>query len=215
MSTSQNSQPIRFFHRGEVVEVQGPHPTRSVLQWLREDAHCTGTKEGCNEGDCGACTVVIGELAEAGDTEAVNGLRLQTVNACIQFLPSLHGKALFTVEDLKSQCAGKSACAGKPAGPQSLHPVQQAMVECHGSQCGFCTPGIVMTLWSAYEHHQQQGSEPTRQQLADELSGNLCRCTATARFSMPVSACSICLPCVWIRRPWWLRCKACRPAMQG
>ena len=100
MSTSQNSQPIRFFHRGEVVEVQGPHPTRSVLQWLREDAHCTGTKEGCNEGDCGACTVVIGELAEAGDTEAVNGLRLQTVNACIQFLPSLHGKALFTVEDL-------------------------------------------------------------------------------------------------------------------
>lgn len=177
MSTSQNSQPIRFFHRGEVVEVQGPHPTRSVLQWLREDAHCTGTKEGCNEGDCGACTVVIGELAEAGDTEAVNGLRLQTVNACIQFLPSLHGKALFTVEDLKSQCAGKSACAGKPAGPQSLHPVQQAMVECHGSQCGFCTPGIVMTLWSAYEHHQQQGSEPTRQQLADELSGNLCRCT--------------------------------------
>ena len=175
MSHSQNTQPIRFFHRGEVVEVQGPHPTRSVLQWLREDAHCTGTKEGCNEGDCGACTVVIGELAEAGDTQAINGLKLQTVNACIQFLPSLHGKALFTVEDLKSQCAGKAACAGKPA--QTLHPVQQAMVDCHGSQCGFCTPGIVMTLWSAYEQHQQQGSEPSRQQLADELSGNLCRCT--------------------------------------
>lgn len=176
MSHSPNTQPIRFFHRGEVVEVQGPHPTRSVLQWLREDAHCTGTKEGCNEGDCGACTVVIGELAEAGDTQAINGLRLQTVNACIQFLPSLHGKALFTVEDLKRQCEGASACASKPA-VQSLHPVQQAMVDCHGSQCGFCTPGIVMTLWSAYEHHQQQGSEPSRQQLADELSGNLCRCT--------------------------------------
>ena len=176
MSHNQNTQPIRFFHRGEVVEVQGPHPTRSVLQWLREDAHCTGTKEGCNEGDCGACTVVIGELAEAGDTQAINGLKLQTVNACIQFLPSLHGKALFTVEDLKRQCAGSSACASKPAA-QPLHPVQQAMVDCHGSQCGFCTPGIVMTLWSTYEHHQQQGSEPTRQQLADELSGNLCRCT--------------------------------------
>ena len=175
MSHSQNTQPIRFIHRGEGVEGQGPHPTRSVLQWRREDAHCTGTKEGCNEGDCGACTVVIGELAEAGDTKAINGLKLQTVNACIQFLPSLHGKALFTVEDLKSQCAGKAACAGKPA--QTLHPVQQAMVDCHGSQCGFCTPGIVMTLWSAYEHHQQQGSEPSRQQLADELSGNLCRCT--------------------------------------
>ena len=180
MSHNQNTQPIRFFHRGEVVEVQGPHPTRSVLQWLREDAHCTGTKEGCNEGDCGACTVVIGELAEAGDAQAVNGLKLQTVNACIQFLPSLHGKALFTVEDLKSQCpskgAGQGVCAGKPAA-QNLHPVQQAMVDCHGSQCGFCTPGIVMSLWSAYEHHQQQGTQPSRQQLADELSGNLCRCT--------------------------------------
>ena len=75
MSTSHNSQPIRFYHRGEVVEVQGPHPTRSVLQWLREDAHCTGTKEGCNEGDCGACTVVIGELAEAGDARFVAILR--------------------------------------------------------------------------------------------------------------------------------------------
>ncbi|QXZ09769.1 xanthine dehydrogenase small subunit [Comamonas sp. Y33R10-2] len=176
MSNSHNSQPIRFYHRGEVVEVQGPHPTRSVLQWLREDAHCTGTKEGCNEGDCGACTVVIGELAEAGDAQAINGLKLHTVNACIQFLPSLHGKALFTVEDLKKQCAGKATCAGKPAA-QALHPVQQAMVDCHGSQCGFCTPGIVMSLWSSYEHHQQNNTQPTRQQLADDLSGNLCRCT--------------------------------------
>jgi xanthine dehydrogenase small subunit len=183
MSNSHNTQPIRFFHRGEVVEVQGPHPTRSVLQWLREDAHCTGTKEGCNEGDCGACTVVIGELAEPGAPDAVNGLRLQTVNACIQFLPSLQGKALFTVEDLKSQCQGKAggACGHahghSQANDKALHPVQQALVDCHGSQCGFCTPGFVMSLWSAYEHHQQQGSVPTRQQLADELSGNLCRCT--------------------------------------
>ena len=189
MSTSSPSQPIRFFHRGEVVQVQGPHPTRTVLQWLREDARCTGTKEGCNEGDCGACTIVIGELAQPGDAEAVNGLRLQTVNACIQFLPTLHGKALFTVEDLKQQCAGsKAAChtaqgtaaVAAPAhaqAAQALHPVQQAMVDCHGSQCGFCTPGIVMSLWSAYELHQQQGTQPTRQLLADELSGNLCRCT--------------------------------------
>ncbi|GGH61128.1 xanthine dehydrogenase small subunit [Comamonas phosphati] len=178
MSTHR-SQPIRFFHRGEIVEVQGPHPTRSVLQWLREDAHCTGTKEGCNEGDCGACTVVIAELAEPGAQDAVNGLRLQTVNACIQFLPSLQGKALFTVEDLKGQCPGQAGPSGKSACGQGreLHPVQQALVDCHGSQCGFCTPGFVMSLWSAYEHHQQQGSVPTRQQLADELSGNLCRCT--------------------------------------
>jgi len=156
-------RPIRFFHRGQVVEVGDAAPTRSVLDWLREDARCTGTKEGCNEGDCGACTVVIGELAKPGDPAAVRGLALQTVNACIQFLPTLDGKALFTVEDLK-------------AGGQ-LHPAQQAMVECHGSQCGFCTPGFVMSMWNAYEHHRACGTQPTRQQMADELSGNLCRCT--------------------------------------
>ena len=160
------TRPIRFFHRGQVVKVSEAAPTRSVLDWLREDARCTGTKEGCNEGDCGACTVVIGELAQAGDKSAVRGLTLQTVNACIQFLPTLDGKALFTVEDLKAQMP-----------EQQLHPTQQAMVECHGSQCGFCTPGFVMSMWSAYEHHQACGSRPTRQQMADELSGNLCRCT--------------------------------------
>ncbi|MFT4266574.1 MAG: xanthine dehydrogenase small subunit [Xenophilus sp.] len=167
------SQPIRFFHRGQVVEVQGVHPTRSVLDWLREDARCTGTKEGCNEGDCGACTVVIGELAAPGAPQAVGGLKLRTVNACIQFLPTLHGKALFTVEDLKGQCSRPQAGHAE----QPLHPVQQAMVDCHGSQCGFCTPGFVMSLWSAYEHHGAQGTRPSRQQLADALSGNLCRCT--------------------------------------
>jgi xanthine dehydrogenase small subunit len=170
------TRPIRFFHRGQVVEVA---------------ARCTGTKEGCNEGDCGACTVVIGELAAPGDAQAVRGLALTTVNACIQFLPTLDGKALFTVEDLKAMAArcpqadamrrpppegGESPWDG-PASTQPLHPVQQAMVECHGSQCGFCTPGFVMSLWSAYEHHGAAGSRPSRQQLADELSGNLCRCT--------------------------------------
>ena len=166
------TQTIRFFHRGAVVEVGGVHPTRTVLDWLREDARCTGTKEGCNEGDCGACTVVIGELPEhsgAAPQQAVRGLALRTVNACIQFLPTLHGKALFTVEDLKAADALPQAGA--------LHPAQQALVECHGSQCGFCTPGFVMSLWSAYEHHSACGTQPTRQELADELSGNLCRCT--------------------------------------
>lgn len=172
MNTSSSTQPIRFYHRGRVVEVGDVHPTRSVLDWLREDARCTGTKEGCNEGDCGACTVVIGEL----DGQA--GLALQTVNACIQFLPTLHGKALFTVEDLKAQCGQAHDGARHAKHPvQQLHPVQQAMVDCHGSQCGFCTPGFVMSLWSTYEQHQACGTRPTRQQLADDLSGNLCRCT--------------------------------------
>jgi xanthine dehydrogenase small subunit len=164
------TRPIRFHHRGAVVTVDAAAPTRTVLEWLREDARCTGTKEGCAEGDCGACTVVIGELADEAQPAApgetrVGGMSLRTVNACIQFLPALDGKALFTVEDLKLLAGG------------ALHPVQEAMVACHGSQCGFCTPGFVMSLWQSYERHQACGTRPTRQQLADDLSGNLCRCT--------------------------------------
>jgi xanthine dehydrogenase small subunit len=149
-----STRPIRFFHRGQVVEVNDVHPTKSVLDWLREDAHCSGTKEGCNEGDCGACTVVVGEAKEGEQLE------LRAVNACIQFLPTLDGKALFTVEDL--------------ARDGELHPVQQAMVDCHGSQCGFCTPGFVMSMWAQYETRPQC---PTRREWGDALSGNLCRCT--------------------------------------
>ncbi|MFL6696296.1 MAG: xanthine dehydrogenase small subunit [Vitreoscilla sp.] len=159
------SHPITFWHRGEIVRLPHVPATRSVLDWLREDRRCTGTKEGCNEGDCGACMVVVGELPEHTDSpgQAVRGLRLRPVNACIRFMPSLHGKALFTVEDLR--------------GPLGLHPAQQALVDCHGSQCGFCTPGFAMTLWSCYENHAAAGTRPDRAQLADELAGNLCRCT--------------------------------------
>ena len=169
------TRPIRFHHhrRGTVVEVSDAAPTRTVLDWLRGDAHCSGTKEGCNEGDCGACTVIVAELAAhaqaVGTPSAaatiVGGLSLRTVNACIQFLPTLDGKALLTVEDLRRIGGGK------------LHPAQQALVECHGSQCGFCTPGFAMSLAAVYERHSEAGTRPSRQQLADELSGNLCRCT--------------------------------------
>ncbi|HEX9171571.1 MAG TPA: xanthine dehydrogenase small subunit [Telluria sp.] len=149
------SQPIRFFYQGAVREVSGVAPTQTILQHLREDLHCTGTKEGCAEGDCGACTVVIGSL-ENGE------LQMKAVNSCIQFTPTLEGKALFTVEDLQ-----------QPDG--ALHPVQQSLVECHGSQCGFCTPGFAMSLWGMYL--KQDGKQPTRCQIDDALSGNLCRCT--------------------------------------
>ena len=156
------TRPLRFLHRGAVVEVTHAAPTRTVLEWLREDARCTGTKEGCAEGDCGACTVVLGELDAGG------ALQLRPVNACLQFLPTLDGRALFTVEDVA-------------AADGTLHPVQQALVDGHGSQCGFCTPGFVMSLWAGYERRAQAGGPagalPARQALADELSGNLCRCT--------------------------------------
>jgi xanthine dehydrogenase small subunit len=160
------SRPIRFFHRGAVVAIEPAATTRTVLDWLREDARLTGTKEGCNEGDCGACTVVIAELAPpaCGAEDVVGGLRLRTANACLQFLPTLDGKALLTVEDLRPVSGG-------------LDPVQQAMVDCHGSQCGFCTPGFVMSLWATYQHHLARDELPSRRRLADELSGNLCRCT--------------------------------------
>jgi xanthine dehydrogenase small subunit len=153
-----STRPVRFVHRGAVVEHAAPEPTRTVLQWLREEARCTGTKEGCNEGDCGACTVLVGELGDDG------AVAFRPVNSCIQLLPALDGRALLTVEDLSP-----------PGG--LLHPVQQAMVDCHGSQCGFCTPGFVMSLVATRERHAAAGSVPTRQQIADDLSGNLCRCT--------------------------------------
>ena len=155
---AMTTQTIRFYHRGAVREVQGVPATRTVLQHLREDLHCTGTKEGCAEGDCGACTVVLGELNGAG------GLTLKAVNACIQFLPTLDGRALFSVEDLR-------------AADGALHPVQQAMVNCHGSQCGFCTPGFVMSMWALYENQPAAAGLPTRDEINTALSGNLCRCT--------------------------------------
>lgn len=149
------SQPIRFYYQGAVREVSNAAPTQTILQHLREDLGCTGTKEGCAEGDCGACTVVIGSLENGA-------LQMKAVNSCIQFTPTLDGKALFSVEDLQ-----------QPDG--RLHPVQQALVECHGSQCGFCTPGFVMSLWGMYL--KQEGGSPTRCQVDHALSGNLCRCT--------------------------------------
>jgi xanthine dehydrogenase small subunit len=149
---------IRFHYRGQTHEVTDQPTTRTVLQYLREDLGCMGTKEGCAEGDCGACTVMVAEPDGQG------GVTMRAVNACIQFLPTLDGKALYTVEDLR-----------QPDG--ALHPVQQAMVDCHGSQCGFCTPGFVMSMWGMYLAHGPQDPAPTRTEIDDCLSGNLCRCT--------------------------------------
>jgi len=155
---SQVTNTVRFVLDGKIVEAQGARRTTTVLDYLREQLHRTGTKEGCAEGDCGACVVMVGSLNAAGQ-----GVDYVPVNSCIQLLPTLDGKSVKTVESLK-----------KPDG--TLHPVQQAMVNCHGSQCGFCTPGIVMSLVNLV----QINASPKRQDVSDALSGNLCRCTGYA-----------------------------------
>jgi len=128
--------------------VPGVSPTVTLLDWLREERHLPGTKEGCNEGDCGACTVMV------TDTDGAKAL-----NACILLLPQLHGKAVRTVEGI--------------AGPDGeLHPVQQTMIDYHGSQCGFCTPGFVVSMAAAHLNG--------RRDFDTALAGNLCRCTGYA-----------------------------------
>ena len=147
---------VRFLLGGEVREVAGVPGATTVLDWLRLEARRAGTKEGCNEGDCGACTVVVA-------TPAGGRLRYQAVNACIRPLGTLDGCHLITVEDL--------AAGG------ALHPVQQAMVDCHGSQCGFCTPGFVMSMFAFVK---EVGGAMAGTAVDDALAGNLCRCTGYA-----------------------------------
>jgi xanthine dehydrogenase small subunit len=148
---------INFIRRGEVVTLPNVSPTRTLLQVLREDLGCTSVKEGCNEGDCGACTVVLGEAVEGQ-------VQYRAVNSCIRFAHSVDGMAVWAAEDIV-------------ADDGSLHPAQQAMVDCHGSQCGFCTPGFVMSLFGMYQNRVCQGQKISREQAIDDLSGNLCRCT--------------------------------------
>jgi xanthine dehydrogenase small subunit len=183
MSTPLSAQTLTFLRRGQPVTLHNVAPDRTLLEVLREDLHCTGTKEGCGEGDCGACTVVLGE--------AVNGqLEYKAINSCIRLAHSVDGLALWTVEDLAEQddpAAGPPQGGGSPPGGQRpapaqerggprLHPAQEAMVQCHGSQCGFCTPGFVMSLFGMYQN-TRGGQGIDRAQAQADLSGNLCRCT--------------------------------------
>ena len=146
---------IQFLLNRELRSEQTLDPNTTVLQYLREHRGKTGTKEGCASGDCGACTVVVGELD--GDR-----LRYRTLNSCLTFVSALHGKQLIVVEDLKDQ--------------GQLHSVQQAMVDCHGSQCGFCTPGFVMSLF-ALQKNTNGVNEYDPAETHEALAGNLCRCT--------------------------------------
>ncbi|TNF61622.1 MAG: xanthine dehydrogenase small subunit [Burkholderiales bacterium] len=156
MKPRNTVQTLRFVRRGEPVVVEGVPADRTLLEVLREDLRLTATKEGCGEGDCGACTVVIAE-------ETHGRLRYRAINSCIRLAHSVDGMAVWTAEDLAA-----------PSG--ELHPSQEAMVRCHGSQCGFCTPGFVMSLFGLYQN-TGGGQGITRERAQADLSGNLCRCT--------------------------------------
>ena len=162
MNSKISAQTLRFVRRGQPVALGNVAPDRTLLEVLREDLQLTATKEGCGEGDCGACTVVL--------AQAVNGkLQYQAINSCIRLAHSVDGMAVFTAEDL-------SAPALKAGASPDLHPCQEAMVQCHGSQCGFCTPGFVMSLFGMYQNNKN-GQAISREQAQVDLSGNLCRCT--------------------------------------
>jgi xanthine dehydrogenase small subunit len=153
---------LTFIRRGQPVSLGNVPPDRTLLEVLREDLGATGTKEGCGEGDCGACTVVLGEVDG-------NAIKYRAINSCIRLARSIDGMALWTVEDI----AGADG---------TLHPAQEAMVRCHGSQCGFCTPGFVMSMFGMYQKHiaptlNATENAITRALAQEELSGNLCRCT--------------------------------------
>ena len=146
------SDTIQFILNNKIIKIKNPNPNKTILNYIRNDLKMTGTKEGCAEGGCGACTIVLGELNK-------NKIVYKAINACISFLPILDGKQLILVEDLNNG--------------NNLHPVQEAMIKFHGSQCGFCTPGFTMSLFSMHKNNRSINSE-----VVDEaLSGNLCRCT--------------------------------------
>ncbi len=156
MKPQKSGQTLRFLRRGEAVALDHVAPDRTLLDVLREDLHLSATKEGCGEGDCGACTVVLGEVVDGQ-------LQYKAINSCIRLAHSVDGMAVYTAEDIAA-----------PTG--ELHPAQEAMVQCHGSQCGFCTPGFVMSLFGMYQN-TDKGQGISREQAQVDLSGNLCRCT--------------------------------------
>ena len=147
------SDTIQFIYDNKIFKIKNPDPNQTILDFIRSDLKKTGTKEGCAEGGCGACTIVLGELEN-------KKLIYKSINSCISFLPIINGKHLILIENLSS-------------GSNKLHPVQEAMVKFHGSQCGFCTPGFVMSLFSMFKNNKSYNSEL----ITDSISGNLCRCT--------------------------------------
>ena len=144
---------VQFIYENKLVELENPDPNQTILNFIRNKLKKTGTKEGCAEGGCGACTIVLGELEN-------EKIKYKAINSCISFTPTLHGKQLIVVENLVSKNG-------------TYHPVQEAMAKYHASQCGFCTPGFVMSIFAMSKNKQNNNKED----IKDAISGNLCRCT--------------------------------------
>ena len=144
---------VQFIYENKLIELENPDPNQTILSFIRDRLKKTGTKEGCAEGGCGACTIVLGELEN-------KKIKYKAINSCISFTPTLHGKQLIVVENLVSQDG-------------SYHPVQEAMAKYHASQCGFCTPGFVMSIFAMSKNKKNNNNDD----IKDAISGNLCRCT--------------------------------------
>ncbi len=144
---------VQFVYENKLIELENPDPNQTILNFIRDELKKTGTKEGCAEGGCGACTIVLGELEN-------KKIKYKAINSCISFTPTLHGKQLIVVENLVSKNG-------------SYHPVQEAMAKYHASQCGFCTPGFVMSIFAMSKNKKNNNKDD----IKDAISGNLCRCT--------------------------------------
>lgn len=152
-----HASEIQFIYKGQPVRLKNVPIGKTLLEVLRDDLSACDTKEGCAEGDCGACTVVIGK-------PQASGIAYEAINSCIRFAHSIHGLALWTAHDLTQKDG-------------SLHPIQQALKAHHATQCGFCTPGFAMSLFGMYQNTIQQGKRIKQHEVKEHLSGNLCRCT--------------------------------------
>ena len=144
---------VQFIYENKLIELENPDPNQTILNFIRDKLKKTGTKEGCAEGGCGACTIVLGELEN-------KKIKYKAINSCISFTPTLHGKQLIVVENLVSKNG-------------TYHPVQEAMAKYHASQCGFCTPGFVMSIFAMSKNKNNNNNDD----IKDAISGNLCRCT--------------------------------------
>lgn len=188
---------IHFLLNDRPVQIDQEAPDLNILNWLRTKTGITSSKEGCGTGDCGACTILVG--SEITDINNNSHWHYQTINSCLMLLGNAHGKHIITPDALTIQVTPSL---------EDLHPVQRAMVECHGSQCGFCTPGFIMSMLALYINNKNY---PGKKAVIHALSGNLCRCTG---YSPILKAVEKCYQYPRQQEPWSTRAKAFKKNLQ-